>query len=445
MGEEPGAQDPPGSEDVELKGVSGSGPRISADGLRQVRPAVYDPQTDPKGVFYRPIDSDADPVRPVEELAQVLTRSKVDDVRMDVLEYWQMDTDRCTLTEAEDAIQGRTTEDIVVHVSLRKHILVEFLRRALILSFLDEVLWFQHVPEEFFDRALAEAEDDAWELGVAEGVNPLPSVPLQPRDSPSLSEEEEEASGNERDGNEPGDETSLGKRSRPKSKTPAGKRSKRLAPPTPSPGKSSSSRTPRERTAPALSDVSSDDENPPPRRVKTLPWTPEMGYERYHTDTRLVKSWVIYNTRVRRTSTRLKHQNPGLPDDEVMSDEVHSVAERVPVAEYRDIVESQAPWDDMFDEHVRVLLFVRDKLSPEFTGIAKRYVLFMWVWRREEWERTHWIVLNRNVEAHVATLPPPKEERIAASVSPAVWGTRVTAYRFPVPEPEEYVMPSGRR
>ncbi|OWZ08167.1 hypothetical protein PHMEG_00019331 [Phytophthora megakarya] len=324
-----------------------------------------------------PMDPDADPVRPVEELAQVLTRSKVEDVRMDVLEYWQMDTDPCTLTEAEDAIQGRTTEDIVIHVSLRKHILVEFLRRALILSFLDEVPWFQHVPEEFFNRALAEAEDDDWELGVAEGVNPWPSVPLQPRDSPSPSEEEEEASGNERDGNGPDDETSLGKRSRPKSKTPVGKRPKRVAPPTPSPG----------------------------------------------------------NTRVRRTSTRLKHQNRGFPDYEVMNDEVHSVAERVPVAEYRDIVKTQAPWDDMFDERVRVLLFIRDTLSQEFTDIAKRYILFMWICRREEWERTHWIVLNRNVEAHallhqgragrqrkyeralkdvradVATLPPPERKR----------------------------------
>ncbi|OWY97018.1 hypothetical protein PHMEG_00032554, partial [Phytophthora megakarya] len=266
---------------------------------------------------------------------------------MDVLEYWHMNTDHCTLTDAEDAIQGRTAEDIVVHVSLRKNILVEFLRRALILSFLDEVPWFQHVPEEFFDRALAVAEDDDWELGIAEGVNPWPS----------------------------------------------------------------------------------------------------MGHEGYHTDTRLAKSWIIYNTRAR------------------------SVAERVPVAEYVDIVENQAPWDDMFDERVKVL---------------------------EEWERTHWMVLNRNVD--VTTLPPPErkrfrteaafwrhtrkpcvwipmdpeahkilrtqldildqrepsrlywgsscpEERVAEGVSPAVWGTRVTihANRLPVPEPEEYVMPRGRR
>ncbi|OWY94834.1 hypothetical protein PHMEG_00035326, partial [Phytophthora megakarya] len=170
-------------------------------------------------------------------------------------------------------------------------------------------------PEEFFDRALAEAEDDDWELGLAEGVNPWPSVPLKPRDSTSPSEEEEEASGNERDGNEPDDETSLGKRSRPKSKTPAGKRPKRLAPLTPSPGKSNSSRTPREKTAPALSDVSSDDENAP-REPARLYWG------------------------------------------------------------------SSCP-----------------------------------------------------------------EERIAESVSPAVWGTCVTVHanRFPVPEPEEYVMPRGRR
>ncbi|OWY94123.1 hypothetical protein PHMEG_00036234, partial [Phytophthora megakarya] len=178
----------------------------------------------------------------------------------------------------------------------------------------------------------------------------------------------------------------------------------------------------------------------------------------------------------------------------------------------------------MFDERLKVLLFVRGTMTPAFVGIAKRYVLLMWVWRREEWERTHWIVLSRNVEAHailhqdragrqrkyeralkdvqadVATLPLPEgklfrteaafwrhsrkpcvwipmdpeahktlrtqldildqreparlywesscpEERVAESVSPAVWGTRVTihANRLPVPEPEEYVMPRGRR
>ncbi|OWZ08795.1 hypothetical protein PHMEG_00018609, partial [Phytophthora megakarya] len=45
----PGARDPPESEDVEIEGVSKPGPRMSADGLRQVRPTVYVPQTDPKG------------------------------------------------------------------------------------------------------------------------------------------------------------------------------------------------------------------------------------------------------------------------------------------------------------------------------------------------------------------------------------------------------------
>ncbi|OWZ02655.1 LOW QUALITY PROTEIN: hypothetical protein PHMEG_00025744 [Phytophthora megakarya] len=286
--------------------------------------------------------------------------------------------------------------------------------------------------------------------GGSRGVNPWPSVPLQPRDSPSPSEHEEDASGDERDDNEPDDETSLVKCPRPKSKTPGGKRSKRITPPTPSSGKSDSSRTPRERTAPALSDVSSNDKDTPPCRVKTLPWTPEMGYEGYHTDTRLAKSWNIYNTRVRRTSTRHKHQNRGFPDYEVMNDEARSVEERVPVAEYGDIVENQAPWDDMFDERVKVLLFGQDALTPGFVGIAKRYVLFMWVWRGEEWERTHWIVLNRNhmlffiriapgakrkyeralknVQADVATLLPPERKPFRTEAAfwrharkPCVW------------------------
>ncbi|OWZ09698.1 hypothetical protein PHMEG_00017561 [Phytophthora megakarya] len=84
MDGEAGTQNAPEPGDVEIEGVSAPGPSVSPGGLLQVRPAIYDPQTDLKRIFYRPVDSDADTVRPVEE---VLTRSKVKDVRMDVLEY----------------------------------------------------------------------------------------------------------------------------------------------------------------------------------------------------------------------------------------------------------------------------------------------------------------------------------------------------------------------
>ncbi|OWY98774.1 hypothetical protein PHMEG_00030378, partial [Phytophthora megakarya] len=315
--------------------------------------------------FYRPIDPDAGPVRPVEELALVLTRSKVEDVRMDVLEYWHMDTDHCTLTDAEDAIQGRTAEAIVVHVSLRKNILVEFLRRALILSFLDEVPWFQHVPEEFFDRDLAVAEDDDRELGIAEGVNPWPSVPLQPRDSPSPSEHDEDALGGEQDGNEPNDETSLGKRPRPKSKTPAEK-------------------TPQRHS---LSDVSSNDENTPPRLHQDRAGR-QRKYERALTDVQAdVATLPPPERKLFRTDAAFwRHcQKPCV----------------------------WIPMDPEAHKTLRTQLDILDQREP-----ARLY-----------WGSSY------------------PEDRVAESVSQAVWGTHVTihANRLPVPEPEEYVMPRGRR
>ncbi|OWY98812.1 hypothetical protein PHMEG_00030323 [Phytophthora megakarya] len=109
-----------------------------------------------------------------------------------------------------------------------------------------------------------------------------------------------------------------------------------------------------------------------------------------------------------------------------MNDEVHSGAGRVPVAEYRYIIEAQAPWDDMFDERVRVLLFVRDTLTPAFVGIAKRYVLLML------WERTHWIVLNRNVEAH-ALLPHYRAGR-QRKYERALKDVQADGATFPPPE-----------
>ncbi|OWZ15936.1 hypothetical protein PHMEG_00010336 [Phytophthora megakarya] len=157
---------------------------MSLDGLRQVRLAVYDPQTDPKGFVYRPIDSDADPVRPMEKL--VLTRSKVQDVRIDVLEY---------LTDEHRSLYSDGRRERHPGSYCRGHRRARQSPEAWAGGALAPgVPWFRRVRVDCFDRALAEVEDDDWELGIAEGVNPWPSVPLQPRDSPGPSEHEEDAS-----------------------------------------------------------------------------------------------------------------------------------------------------------------------------------------------------------------------------------------------------------
>ncbi|OWY97812.1 hypothetical protein PHMEG_00031565 [Phytophthora megakarya] len=60
--------------DVEILPESGSQPllRLTPDGQHQVRPRVYTPQTDPKGLFYRAIDDDAEPPRSDEDLRKLL-------------------------------------------------------------------------------------------------------------------------------------------------------------------------------------------------------------------------------------------------------------------------------------------------------------------------------------------------------------------------------------
>ncbi|OWY99925.1 hypothetical protein PHMEG_00028990 [Phytophthora megakarya] len=169
-------------DDVEILPGNGSQAplRLSADGQRQVRPRVYTPQTNPKALFYRAMDDDAEPPRSDEDLSKLLPAdADLSDVRLDVLELWRMDSDGCTLTEAEDVVLGITAEDIVVHANLRRDVLCEIIRRLLCLRSLDDVDWLRHVPEEYFDRAYKRAEETNWVVGVD---RPWPPVPTEPHE-----------------------------------------------------------------------------------------------------------------------------------------------------------------------------------------------------------------------------------------------------------------------
>ncbi|OWY95549.1 hypothetical protein PHMEG_00034420, partial [Phytophthora megakarya] len=117
------------------KRTSGTRP----DGQRQVRPRVYTPQTDHKGLFYRDMDDDAEPPRSDEDLSTQLPA---------------------------DAELSDTAADIMVRASLRRDILCEIIRRLLWPWSLDEVDWLRQFPEEYFERAYKCAEDSDWVIGV---------------------------------------------------------------------------------------------------------------------------------------------------------------------------------------------------------------------------------------------------------------------------------------
>ncbi|OWZ08046.1 hypothetical protein PHMEG_00019475 [Phytophthora megakarya] len=115
-----------------------------------------DTDTDTKGLFYRAMDDDAEPPRSHEDLSKLLPAD----------------------TELSD-----TAEDIVVHVSLRRDVLCEIIRRLLCLRSLDEVDWFRHVPEEYFERAYKRAEDSNWVISVEHPWSPIPTEPREPSES----------------------------------------------------------------------------------------------------------------------------------------------------------------------------------------------------------------------------------------------------------------------
>ncbi|OWZ07253.1 hypothetical protein PHMEG_00020376 [Phytophthora megakarya] len=312
-----------GDDDDDVEFLPGDGTqsplRLSADGQRQVRPRVYTLQTNPKALFYRAMDEDAEPPRSDDDLSKLLLAdADLSDVRLDVLELWRMDSDGCTLTGAEDVVLGATAEDIVVHANLRRDVLSEIIRRLLCLRSLDDVDWLKHVPEEYFDRAYKGTEETGWVVGVD---RPWPPVPTEPHEASEPSDGDDVISDME-------DEAPI---------TPKKVRRRRLSLP---------------RNA-----------------------APDFC----HTDTADAISWFVNGVQVHPASQSGKHQIRGFPDYE----------------------------DTMFRNREEVFWFACKEVyeecpsgfSDDLLILASEYVLLMFVHRRAQWERGHWVVFDRSSEA----------------------------------------------
>ncbi|OWZ05396.1 hypothetical protein PHMEG_00022524 [Phytophthora megakarya] len=341
--------------DVEILSESGSQPllRLSPDGQRQVRPRVYTPQTDPKGLFYRVMDDDAEPPRSDVDLNKLLPAdAELSDVRPDVLEHWRMDSDK-----QKNVILGETAEDIVVHASLRRDVLCAIIRRLLCLRSLDEVDWLMHVSEEYFERAYKRAEDSNWVIGVE---HPWPPVPTEPRE----------------------------------------------------PSESSYYSSTRQTTSPYW--------GPRPRRLEGSPpdGPPPGGafrcfFERVRPpNTADAISWLVNDVQVHQASQSGKHQIRGFPDYDVVPTSAAEVKSRLVISDYLDLVDGtapgeDAPWDTVFQNRHVVFWFACREVTEEhpagfsddFLVVASEHVLVTFNFRRAQWERDHWVVLDRTDEA----------------------------------------------
>ncbi|OWZ02638.1 hypothetical protein PHMEG_00025764 [Phytophthora megakarya] len=286
------------------------------------------------------MDDDAEPPRSDDDLSKPLPAdADLSDVRLDVLELWRMDSDGCTLTEAEDVVLGATAEDIVVHANLCRDVLCEIIRRLLCLRSLDDVDWLRHSPEEYFDWVYKRAEETGWVVGVD---RPWPPVPTEPHEASEPSDGDDDISDME-------DEAPS---------TPKKGRSKKWA----SGGGSASTTSPRGKR-PRRS--GSQDQGTPDaaRRMARLP--------------------------------------------EVSSDDSSDES----TADYLDLGDGSgpgedAPWDTMFRNREEVFWFACKEVSEEcpsgfsddFLVLASEYVLLMFVHRRDQWERGHWVVFDRSSE-----------------------------------------------
>ncbi|OWY99997.1 LOW QUALITY PROTEIN: hypothetical protein PHMEG_00028905 [Phytophthora megakarya] len=423
--------------DVEILSGGDSQPplRLSPDGQRQVRPRVYTPQTHPKGLFYRAMDDDAEPPRSDDDLSKLLPAdAKLSDVRLDVLELWRMDSDKSTLTEAENVILGETAEDIVVHASLRRDVLCEIIRRLLCLRSLDDVDWLRHVPEEYFERAYKRAEDCDWVIGVE---HPWPPVPTEPRESSESSEDDDDASDAE-GGGQPAPKAGSSKKRASGSPAPTtpprGKRPRR----TGGQGRGGSGAARQVVHLPEVpSDVSSNESDLPMRHRRLTPppnaapdlshsdtadaisWfvngvtpPPNAAPDFSHSDTADAISWFVNGVQVHQASQSGKHQIRGYPDYDVVPTSAAEVKCRLVISDYLDLVDGtapgeDAPWDTVFrDRHVVFWFACREiteehpgGFSDDFLAVASEHVLVMFNFRRAQWERDHWVILDRTDEA----------------------------------------------
>ncbi|OWZ13066.1 LOW QUALITY PROTEIN: hypothetical protein PHMEG_00013677 [Phytophthora megakarya] len=372
-----------------------------------VRPRIYTPQTNPKFLFYRAMDDDAEPPRPDDDFIKLLPAdADLSDVRLDVLELWHVDSDGCTLTDVEDVVLWATAEDIAVHANLRRDVLCDIIRRFLCLRRLDDVDWLRHVPEEYFDQAYTRVEG---ELGGWD--RPWPPVCTDPHETSEPSNGDDDASDME-------DEVpSTSKTCRSKKRasgssasttSPRSKRSRRSG----SQGRGTSDSARRVARFPELSSDFASDELGSPVRRRSLSLPQNAAPDFCHTETAETISRFVNGVQVHLASQSGKHQTRELWAYKAVPTSSAEAKGRLDIAEYLTLVDSSgpsedAPWNTMSSNREEVYWFAYKEvtegcpsgISDEFMALVSEYVLLMLVHRRAQRGRGHWVVFDRSSKA----------------------------------------------
>ncbi|KAE9203541.1 hypothetical protein PF002_g20896 [Phytophthora fragariae] len=101
-------------------------------------------------------------------------------------------------------------------------------------------------------------------------------------------------------------------------------------------------------------------------------------------------SWCHYGIKVQ----ALNRQTMGFPSYMPVQPLLQHLHVRWVPIEYWKLIQT-CPWDDMWQQQISTLVFFKySEMSPEMTEMITLILDFMSRWRREYWERYHWVTMD---------------------------------------------------
>ncbi|KAE8900108.1 hypothetical protein PF005_g22124 [Phytophthora fragariae] len=101
-------------------------------------------------------------------------------------------------------------------------------------------------------------------------------------------------------------------------------------------------------------------------------------------------SWCHYGIKVQALNRRTLGFPSYMPVQPLLQ---HLHVRWVPI-EYWELIQT-CPWDDMCQQRISTLVFFKfSEVSPEMAETIKLVLDFMSRWRREYWERYHWVTMD---------------------------------------------------
>ncbi|KAE8988098.1 hypothetical protein PR003_g19916 [Phytophthora rubi] len=296
-----------------------------------------------------------------------------DDVRADVRELM------LNGVQFWDAV-AEARKNQMLHDQFGKFALTEMLISAIYWEALDRTPWISFVPDRYFEAALKEVLDPAFDR-IPENWDPLPIDP-RPRSpsshggspfQPSSSDEEEDdpkadKTFRSKAAIQSGSIHTRGQQSTSSSKRPRGSSA--------SGGTTKASKLSAQVSAGQAARAKSN--IPEPAEDDGVIERPRRG------------SWFHYGIRVQ----ELPRLTVGFPRYMPVNAMMKHLHLRWRAPEYWRLLQT-TPWDEMWKNRVQTLVFFQyDDLRPAMVQALSTILNFMSRWRREYWERLHWVTMD---------------------------------------------------